>query len=345
MTNNEWPSGHSSFLTGQALHVSFFVLILNSLTGRTVKPPLLRLASSTGVPKVVFVKNAGLILVVLLFASLGRLSAQVTVELLTDQDEFLPGESIPVIARITNRSGQTLTFGQEKGWLKFSVSAHEGYVGMRSQNIPTGDEFTLQSSERANVKLNLAPYFELNKAGHYQITATVAIPEWNRQINSDAKSIDVISGARVWQQEFGVPKAADNTNGPPELRVYALQEANYLRRSLMLYAQVTDSGGRYNHVTPIGPMISFGQPTAKVDKASNLHVLYQNGPRKFSYTVINPDCEIITRQTYDYTSRPRMIAVADGNITVEGGTRRIASDDLPAPKAPVVNDVSLPPNP
>jgi hypothetical protein len=292
-----------------------------------------------------FVKNAGLILVVLLFASLGRLSAQVTVELLTDQDEFLPGESIPIIARITNRSGQTLTFGHEKGWLKFAVSAKEGYVGMRSQDIPTGDEFTLQSSERANVKLNLAPYFELNRPGHYQISATVTIPEWKRQINSGSKSIDVISGARVWQQEFGVPKAEGDTNGPPNLRIYALQEANYLKRNLMLYAQVTDSGGRNNRVTPIGPMISFGQPTATVDKVSNLHVLYQNGPRTFSYTVINPNCEIMTRQTYEYTSRLRMIADADGNITVEGGTRRIAPDDLPAPKAPVVNDVSVPPTP
>jgi hypothetical protein len=292
-----------------------------------------------------FVKNAGLILVVLLFASLSRLSAQVTVELLTDQDEFLPGEAIPIVARITNRSGQTLMFGREKGWLKFSVSAKEGYVGMRQEDIPTGEEFTLQSSEMAKVKLNLAPYFELNRPGHYQITATVSIPEWKRQIKSETKSIDVISGARIWQQEFGVPRAATDTNGPPQLRIYALQEANYLKRNLMLYVQVTDSGGRNNRVTPIGPMISFGQPSATVDKISNLHVLYQNGPSTFSYTIINPDCEIITRQTYEYTTRPRMIADADGNITVEGGTRRISRDDLPAPKAPVVNDVPVPPTP
>lgn len=290
-----------------------------------------------------FVKNAGLILVVLLFASLSRLSAQVTVELLTDQDEFLPGEAIPIVAKITNRSGQTLVFGREKGWLKFSVSAKEGYVGMRQEDIPTGEEFTLQSSEMAKVKLNLTPYFELNRPGHYQIMATVSIPEWKRQIKSDTKSIDVISGARIWEQEFGVPRAPTDTNGPPELRIYALQEANYLKRNLMLYAQVTNSGGRNNRVTPIGPMISFGQPTATVDKVSNLHVLYQNGPRSFRYTIINPDCEIIARQTYEYTSRPRMIADADGNITVEGGTRRISPDDLPAPKAPVVNDVPVPP--
>jgi hypothetical protein len=291
------------------------------------------------------VKNAGLLLCALLFASLGRLSAQVTVELITDQNEFLPGEPVPVVVRITNRSGQMLKFGHEQGWLKFSIAAHEGYVAMRQNDIPTEEEFTLQSSERANVKLDLAPFFSLDKPGHYKITATVSIPEWNRQLSSEQKAIDIISGARIWQQEFGVPKANGATNGPPELRIYALQEANYLKRNLMLYAQVTDSGGRYNRVTAIGPMISFGPTEAKIDKVSRLHVLYQNGPRSFSYTVITPECEIITRQSYDYTTRPRMIADAEGNITVEGGSRRISRDDLPAPKAPVFNDVSAPPTP
>ena len=130
----------------------FAKFILNTPPLSGVRTSVLRLATSGGQPKVVFVKNAGLLLCVLLFASLGRLSAQVTVELLTDQDEFLPGEAIPVIARITNRSGQTLKFGHEKDWLKFSVQAHEGYVAMRQNGIPNDDEFTLQSSERANVR-------------------------------------------------------------------------------------------------------------------------------------------------------------------------------------------------
>jgi len=139
-----------------------------------------------------------------------------------------------------------------------------------------------------------------------------------------------------------VPKAPGDTNSEPEMRLYALQEANYLRSHLMLYVQVTDSAGKANKVQPIGPMISFGQPEAKVDKVSNLHVLYQNGPHSFSYTITNPDCEIIARQTYDYTSRPRMVADTDGNITVDGGTRRISRDDIPAPKASDVSERTIP---
>jgi hypothetical protein len=304
----------------------------------------LRLATSLRPPKVVFVKNAGLLLCVLLFASLARVSAQVTVEVMTDQDEFLPGETISVKARITNRSGQTLKFGPERGWLKFSIQAKEGYVATKNGEPPVDTEFTLQSSEYADVRLNLAPYFQLDRTGHYTITAAVAVPAWKRQIRSDPKGFDVIKGARIWDQEFGVPKKPGDTNAEPEMRLYALQEANYLRSHLMLYVQVTDSIGKINKVQPIGPMISFGQPEAKVDKMSNLHVLYQTGPHNFSYTITTPDCEIIARQTYEYTStsRPRMVADVQGNITVDGGTRRISPDDLPPSKSSAGNDVSAP---
>lgn len=163
------------------------------------------------------------------------------------------------------------------------------------------------------------------------ITATLTVPGWTRQINSTPKGFDVIQGARLWQEQFGVPPRADATNVMPVMRMYALQEANYLHSHITLYAQVTDSEGKVNKVIPIGPMVSFGQPEPKVDKFSNLNVLYQNGPKTFNYTVIDPDGNIIVRQTFDYTTRPRLTPTADGELTVVGGSRRVTRDDLPPP--------------
>ena len=51
----------------------------------------------------------------LLAAALSPVSAQVTVEVTQDQDQFLPGESMPTAVRITNRSGQSLRLGQGRG--------------------------------------------------------------------------------------------------------------------------------------------------------------------------------------------------------------------------------------
>ena len=118
----------------------------------------------------------------------------------------------------------------------------------------------------------------------------------------------------------------------PELRTYALQEANYLHSRIILYAQVTDKEGKLNKVIPVGPMVSFGQPDAKVGKFSDLNILYQNGPRTFNYTVINPDGQVILRQTYDYTSRPRLFPMPMANDRYDGhspthriGPRRTAT--------------------
>lgn len=273
-------------------------------------------------------KKSGLILSLLL-ACLYRSPAQVTVEVTLDQEEFLPGEVLPVVARITNRSGETLRLGGEADWLMFVVEAEGGRLVHRTGDVPVVEPFTLESSMRAIKRVDIAPYFSLLKPGRYSIVAQVRLKDWNRQISSQRKSFNIIEGANLWEQEVGVPRPAGATNEVPEVRKYALQQANYLRSHLMLYLRLTDGVGKLNKVLRIGPMLSFGQPQPQVDKVSNLHVLYQNGPHSFSYTVIDPNGNIIGRQSYEYTSRPRLQADPDGNFAVVGGQRRLSSDDIP----------------
>ena len=123
----------------------------------------------------------------------------------------------------------------------------------------------------------------------------------------------------------------------PEVRKYILQQANYLRTQLRLYVRLTDaSGAKTFRVFPIGPMVSFGRPEPQVDKFSNMHLLYQDGPRSFIYTVINPQGEVITRHTYEIYggTRPRLQPDMDGKVVVTGGARRPTKDDVPPSKEP-----------
>ena len=257
-------------------------------------------------------------------------SAQVTVEVTLDQDQFLPNEAIPATVRITNLSGQTLHLGADDHWLTFDVESKEGFIVLKNGEAPVAGEFTLESSKRAIKQVDLEPYFNLTKPGRYTIIATVRVKDWDRDISSSPKAFDVIKGAKLWEQQIGVPRTAGDSNAPPEVRTYALQEANYLRSQLMLYFQLADSSGKLNKVFPIGPMLSFGQPEAQVDRESNLHVLYQNGPRSFNYTVINPDGNVLIRQTYRITpNRPRLKPDENGNLVVMGGTRQLSAGDLP----------------
>lgn len=267
---------------------------------------------------------------VLLLVSLVSASSQVTVEVTQGQDQFLQGESLPVAVRITNRSGQPLHLGAESDWLTFSMESRDGFVVPRNGEAPVAGEFVLESSKVAVKRVDLAPYFALTRAGRYGIVANVHIKDWGRDVTSRPHYFDIIDGARLWEQEVGVPKAPGSADAAPEMRRYVLQQANYIKGQLRLYLRVTDGYGKAIRVFQVGPMVSFGQPEPQVDRLSNLHVLYQYGPVSFSYSEFDLNGNILARQVYDYTgTRPRLKMDDDGKISVTGGSRRLTANDIP----------------
>jgi len=265
----------------------------------------------------------------LAFASLA--SAQVTMELTLEQDQFLPGESLEVGVRITNFSGQTLHVGKENDWLHFTIEGQNNYMVPTRGDLPVQGEFDVESSAIATRRVDLAPYFALTRPGRYRVRATAKLKQWDQELVSKPKAFDIVAGTKLWEQDVGVPNAAGQ---PPEVRRYALQQAIHLKQ-MKLYARVTDqSESRVLRVFPIGPMTSFTKPECQIDKASNLHVLSQTGARSFNYSVINPDGRLLVRQTYEYSdTRPVLRVDREGRILVDGGTRRVSSDDLPSPDA------------
>jgi hypothetical protein len=126
------------------------------------------------------------------------------------------------------------------------------------------------------------------------------------------------------------------TNRAPEVRKYTLEEANYLRSQLRMYVQVSDESETHIFkIRAIGPMVSFSQPEAQLDRLSNLHVIYQSGARVFTYSVVNPGGDIVRQENFDYVNaRPRLHTDDDGNITVLGGVRRVKPEGMPVVEPP-----------
>ena len=270
-----------------------------------------------------------LLLLGLMSAVLAR--AQVSVEVLLDQDQFLPGEPIVAGVRISNRSGETLHLGDDNSWLSFSIESRSGQIVPRLGDIPVRTPFDVESSRRATKRVDLAPYFALTDQGRYTVTATVHINELGRDVVSPGKGFNVIEGARLWEQDFGVPVKG---GGAPEVRKYILQQANYLKSQLRLYLRITDAtGDKVIRTTPVGVALSFSNPDPRIDKDGNLHVLYQSWARAFTYVVFNPDGELVRRDIYDFEqSRPHFIVDKDGTLSVLGGIRRVTQNDVSASK-------------
>ena len=207
-----------------------------------------------------------------------RAPAQVAVEVVLEQEQFLPSESMPVAVRIKNRSGQPLHLGAEANWLTFDVEGADGLIVLKNAEVPVVGEFELNSSQVATKRVDLAPYFGMTQPGRYHVTATVRVKAWGTEIASPVKNFDVITGARIWSQDFGMPPSDGATNRPPEVRKYTLQKANYLRAQLRLYVEVSDAAESHVFkVVNIGKTVSFSTPEIQLDRLSNLHVIWQSG--------------------------------------------------------------------
>lgn len=279
-----------------------------------------------------------LIAVLLMAAGLAQVRAQVSLELVMPQEHFLPSESVPVTVRITNRSGQQMHLGAEPDWLTFSVESSDGFVVIKNAEVPVVGVFDLETSQMALKRVDLQPYFSMTKPGRYKVIATLRIKDWASQVASAPKFFDIINGALIWQQDFGVP-VPDSPR--PEARKYSLIKANYLREQLRLYVQVSDANlQRVYKVTSLGPVVSFAQPEAQVDRQCRLNVLWQTGAQIFNYSIVNPDGTLAQEETYDnFISRPRLTVNANGEVVVAGGNRRPKAHELPK----VMMPAELPP--
>jgi len=273
-------------------------------------------------------------LVLALCASLVS-AAEVNVEIVFDQEQFLRSESLPLRLRIRNFSGQTLKLGTSSDWLTFTVQGRDGVSMVRTGEMPPTQPFSLESSKTASLSADLMPYFKLSEPGHYSVTARVRIPEIEKELTTAPRTFDIVSGTKLWEREFGVPGTQ-----PPIVRKFALQQATFLKQ-LRLYVRLTDPNeSRVFRVLPIGALLSFSTPEAALDQSSHLHVIFQNGAQSFLYSVVAPDGEQIIRQTWDQTNtRPRLLAESDGRVVVRGGARRILLSDLPPPLVANTNDM------
>ncbi|MBI5383881.1 MAG: hypothetical protein HZA90_04260 [Verrucomicrobia bacterium] len=281
--------------------------------------------------------NKAVFIIATWLAATGWSPAQVAVELLLEQEQYLRNESLPLRVRISNSSGQTLRFGAEADWLAFEIQDTEGHAVRRLGKVPLADPFNLGSARVATLKTDLMPYFDLSSIGHFSVSATLKVGQLNASFSSRAESFNIISGSKIWEREFGVPRTS-----PPDVRKYALVQATFLKQ-LRLYARITDPHDqKVFRVQALGPLVSFSKPTAQLDKSCNLHALFQTGARSFLYEIVTPDGELIIRQTHEHTeTRPTLQTADDGTLFVAGGRRLVLLNDLPPPAlSPSPTDLS-----
>ena len=262
-----------------------------------------------------------------LLASVTAVRAQVNVEIVLDDQQFLRGEPVTGRVKISNFSGQALRVGEDPDWLAFLVTGTDGKALRALEAMPSVKPFTIGSAQSVALRVDLAPYYDLQTAGRFGVSARLKFGQLEKEFTTEAGKFDIISGLKVWQTEVGVPGRT-----PPVVRKFALQQAAFFKET-RLYARVTEADeANLVRVVALGALPSAGRPEAAVDNSSQMHVLFQAGQKNFTYALITPEGDLIVRQTHEITgTRPRLRAEDDGRIVVSGGARKISASDLPPP--------------
>jgi hypothetical protein len=272
---------------------------------------------------------------------IGRLWGQVEVSVVMLQEQYLPGEAITLKVRVLNHSGQTLVLGEDNRWLRLGVQEGDASIVRRLAEVPVTGRFVLAPSQIATKELNIEPFFAFSGPGRYSVRASLWIQDWDQTMTSEPEPFNIVNGTKLWEQSVGL-RNTQTPGAPPEVRKYLLQQANYLKSQIRLYARVTDvHEERTFGVVPIGPMVSFSRPRAMVDRDSNLHVLYQSGPRVSTYCKISPDAEVLAYEKREYSGpKPRLSADEDGTVSVRGGVPILPppSDAKPSPEQTGTDD-------
>lgn len=279
------------------------------------------------------------------------LHAQVKLELLLKQDQYLAKESLEIGVRVVNHSGQdlNLTGGD---WLDFVVMDADKFLVKEIGPMPVPDDVSIKSSYMGTQWLDIGHTFDFEENAYYTVQAHLKVKEWGREYFSEQKDFEIIRGASIWRQKFGVPPA--KPGDPPEFRTYVLQQAIYLEKP-QLYLRVTDEAGqRVLAVERIAPLIQVSKPEAQIDTLSRLHVFTQVSMKDFSHIIVDPDGVVKQRHTYIAQGlRPTLKVSPSGGVYVAGGVRQLRESDIPTPerylaKAPeqiVVPEEPEPPEP
>src|SRR5687767_4078236 len=104
----------------------------------------------------------------------------ISVQVLFDQEQYLPGESLVVKVRITNFTGQPLQLGTDDDWLNLTVENSKRLPVAKRASLPVRGEFTLDPSMTGTKRVEIAPYFDITQPDRYYVTATLMVSQWRQ---------------------------------------------------------------------------------------------------------------------------------------------------------------------
>jgi len=285
-------------------------------------------------------------LTALLFAAAAA-QAQLQVELKFKRLQYIAHEPLMATVKITNLAGRDVDLHDQNGlrWFGFEINAGDGrLLAPLKQNTPE-PALHVEAGKTVTRRINLTPLFPVQDFGAYHARANVYFGDLNKFFYSQTKVFQVADARAIWQKTVGIPEGMP---GVGELRTYSLL-SNRFPEHTSLYVRVENKSSGIVYATySLGHAIAYDEPQTELDRANQLHVLHCAAPRRWAYSHIGLNGELLAHSIFMETrTRPRLRHAADGAIAVSGGMLEVpvaqsaqgpATKTLKRPAAPPADD-------
>jgi hypothetical protein len=241
--------------------------------------------------------------------------AQLGVGLALPQRDYILYEPVMLEIALLNSSGKNIIFNEDQKWIDLEVVREKTDLISKTDRPIVDKTIYLDAASSVTLKTNVTYTHEIREPGNYEIQAKVRYK--GRTYASAILPITIVNGSVQWKQRFAYTNPKSKKD---EIREYELV-AQKQNKGNRLVARIRDpEKRRVMCCTPVGDLMGFGAPEAKIDSGGTLHVLNQIAPKQYLYSKISPE-GIRERPRFfiSVTNPPSLIESAEEGILVLGG--------------------------
>lgn len=241
--------------------------------------------------------------------------AQIEIGLRVEPKKALLHEAITAYVEIDNNTTEAVSIGgnQSNAEMDFVIRDMNGnYVSKRSEGLGMTKTVTVEPFKSETIAIDIVSYYNIVEPRPYKIACDI---KWRGQIYESRQSyFDVVPGILIASKVVQLPGDNDIVR---KFSLFYLHREN--RAQLFMRIENIEKSICYG-VYNFGDYIRIQDAEMEVDNRGRIHLLYQSGPRRFSYYILNTHGKTVESKFYAGTaSKIDLVRTNAGEVFVDGG--------------------------
>jgi len=241
--------------------------------------------------------------------------AQIELSLRVEPGKALLHESIIAHVDISNNSSQAIEIGgkQANANLGFSIRDMKGnYIENRPDRKPLTETTVIEPFKMKTVAVDVVSCYRLLEALPYKIVCNL---EWRGGVYSSNQTyFDIVPGIEITSKTVAVPGDKDIVR-----RFSLLYMHRDSKSHIFLKIENIDETICYG-VYDLGDYIRIQSAQMQIDGRGLIHILYQSGPRRFSYYLLDAHGKSKKKKFFSGTAgKISLLRTNLGEVLVDGG--------------------------